>query len=499
MSQQNISSIVIVGGDISAWAAAAWLANSLKGLPIKITLLELPDMVNAEPMQYTVPETLRFFPPLGIDTTELVKQTGATYRLGTGLHGLLSAEEHRILPFGRFGSDIGFVHFHHFISRAHQQGEALTLNDYSPTAVAARNGRFMRAEDDSEGKNPPLIYGLNFNTEKLTQLLCENATINGVGVVSSRIDSVQFKPETGHIDSLTLQDKSTLTADLFVDCSGEDALLIGAALGVELDDWSELLPCSRSIAVTAKTDHDNIPVHHCTATEQGWFLSTPLQYRTACQFRYAPELVSDEAAATRLRDFVGEQDPDALAMSDMRSGQRREIWHKNCVALGAAAGWVEPLDISNFHLLMSGLSRLTQLMPTLGMQEELAAEYNQAMSNELQCSRDFTLLHYLSANWRSSEFWEALRDRPLPDSLQHRIELFCSRGRVWLDEHEVFPREAWAAAFFAAELWPRGYDPLLDSMNSAQLQQHFANMKQAILQAVHQMPDHRDYLKNLTA
>lgn len=499
MSRGSLSSIVIVGGDISAWAAAAWLANSLKGLPTKITMLELPDMVNSEPMQYTVPETLRFFEPLGIGTAELIKQTGATFRLGTGLHGLVHADEHRVLSFGRHGSDIGFVHFHHFFTRARQHHEKMNLNDYSPTAVAARNGRFIRAEDAGAEKMPPLGYGLSFNTEKLTQLLCENATINGVGVVSKRIDSVRFDPEGGHIDELLLEDGTALTADLFIDCSGEDSLLIGEAFGVEFEDWSNQLPCSRSIAVTAKTDKDNIPVHHCTATDDGWFLSTPLQHRTACQFLYSPDFVSDDTAAEHLRNLVGAQDPDALAMSNSRSGHRRHIWHKNCVALGAAAGWVEPLDISNFHLLMSGLSRLTRLMPTVSMPAELATEYNRAMSNELECIRDFTLLHYLSANWRQSDFWKATTMATMPASLQNRIDLFCSHGRVWLDEHETFPREFWAAAFIAAELWPRGYDPLLDSMNAGQLQQHFANMKHAILQAVQQMPDHRDYLAKLNA
>lgn len=497
MTRERLSSIVIVGGDVSAWAAAAWLVNSLKGLATKITILELPDMLNSEPMQYTVPETLRFFEPLGISIIELIRKTGATFRLGTGLHGLVQADEHRILAFGRYGSDIGFVHFHHFLARARLQQEKMNLNDYSPTAVAARNGRFIRAEDAGSEKMPPLEYGLNFNTEKLTQLLCENATINGVGVVSKRIDSVKFNPDDGRIDELLLEDGTALAADLFIDCSGEDGLLIGEALGVEFEDWSDHLPCSRSIAVTAKTDHDNIPVHHCAATDDGWFLSTPLQHRTACQFLYSPEIISDDTAAEHLRVLVGAQNPDALAMSNSRSGHRQHIWYKNCVALGAAAGWVEPLDISNFHLLMTGLARLTQLMPTLSMPMELATEYNRAMSNELECVRDFALLHYLSANWRKSELWKASAAAALPSSLQNRIDLFRSRGRVWLEEHETFGREFWAAAFFAAELWPRGYDPLLDSMNAGQLQQHFANMKHAILQAVQQMPDHRDYLGKL--
>jgi len=495
MSEGPISSIAIVGGDISAWAAAAWLANRLKGLNITISVLELPDMVNAEPMQYTVPETLQFFEPLGIDDTCLINRTGATYRLGTGLHRLQSEDEHRILPFGNTGADIGYVHFHHFITQALLRGEKRNLNDHSPTAIAARAGKFC---DPSSNPNmPALSYGLSFNTEKLTRLLSDNATINGVGIVRGRIDSAQLNPDDGRIESLLLESGASLAADLFVDCSGEDALLIGNTLEVEFVDWSELLPASRSIAATAKTDHHNIPVHHCTATDDGWFLSTPLQHRTACQFRYSPEYTSDDVAATQVERFVGDLGPEALALSNLRSGHRQSMWRKNCVALGAAAGWVEPLDISNFHFLMSGLSRLTTLLPTLAMQEGLATVFDRAMIEELTCVRDFGLLHYHSARWRDTPFWNAARECEMPDSLQRRIELFAGSGRVWLEEHETFRRDTWAAAYLAAGITPRAYDPLLDSADDAQVQQHFANMRRAIQGAVRLMPNHRDYLAQL--
>jgi len=495
MRHGAVSSIAIVGGDLSAWAAAAWLANSLKGLEIAITVLELPDMVNAEPMQYTAPETLRFFEPLGIDITRLINITGATYRLGTGLHRLRSEREHRILPFGNSGTDIGHVHFHHFITRALLRDEKLTLNDHSPTAMAARAGKFHgRANDPSL---PTLSYGLNFNAAKLTKLLRDNATINGVGIVQSRIGSARLNTDDGQIESLLLEDETSLAADLFIDCSGEAALLIGKALDVEFIDWSQFLPASRSIAVTAKTDHHNIPVHHCTATDDGWFLSTPLQHRTACQFRYSPEHVSDELAATHIERFVRDLGPEALVLSNMPSGHRQYMWHKNCVALGGAAGWVEPLDISNFDFLMSGLSRLTSLMPTLAMQDSLATLFNREMIEQLACVRDFGLLHYYAAQWRDTPFWNATREHEKPDSLRQRIELFASSSRVRLEEHETFRRDTWAAAFLAAGITPRAYDPLLDLVNDEQIQQYFSNMRRAIQEAVRKMPNHREHLAQL--
>jgi tryptophan halogenase len=498
MSAPRISSVVIVGGDIAGWTAAAGLANALRDLDVSITVLELPDLINVEPVQYTAPNTLDFFSHLDVDAIELLRHTGATFRLGTGLHDVNSMGDHRISAFGPAGGIMGFVHFHHYVTREFLLGQDVKFNDYSATAVAARNGRFIRPED-AAGKFPPVSYGLNLNTEKLAQLMCKNAMINGVGVARGRLDSVQLSPDGSCIRSLHLDDGTTLDADFYIDCSGENAVLIGAALGVGYVDWSPWLPCSRAIGVTAKTAHDDIPVHHCTATDHGWLLNTPLQHRSACRFLYSPEDVSDEDAATAIRDGLDLGDPEALAMSDARSGHRDRLWHANCVAMGPAGGSVESLELSSFHLLQSAVLRLARMWPTSPVQPQLATEYNRAAVNEIECLRDFTILRYLKAGWRTGPFWQRMADITLPDSLAARIELFRSRGRIVPGEQDIFPRETWVAALLAAEQWPRGYDPLLDSMDSSQLQQHFANMKVAIAQAVHKMPAHREYLSSLTS
>ena len=131
------------------------------------------------------------------------------------------------------------------------------------------------------------------------------------------------------------------------------------------------------------------------------------------------------------------------------------------------------------------------------MQDSLATLFNREMIQQLACVRDFGLLHYHSAQWRDTPFWHAARDAEKPDSLRRRIELFSSSGRISLEEHETFGRDTWAAAFFAAGITPRTYDPLLDLMNDQQVEQHFSNMRLAIQNAVRQMPNHREYLTQL--
>ena len=195
MSAPRISSVVIVGGDIAGWTAAAGLANALRDLEVSITVLELPDLINVEPVQYTAPDSLDFFTHLDVDAIELIRQTGATFRLGTGLHDVNGIADHRISAFGPSGGIMGFVHFHHYVTRELLLGQDINFNDYSATAVAARNGRFIRPED-AAGKFPPISYGLNLNTEKLAQLLCRNAMVNGVGVARGQIGlRIHTQPE----------------------------------------------------------------------------------------------------------------------------------------------------------------------------------------------------------------------------------------------------------------------------------------------------------------
>jgi tryptophan halogenase len=498
MNDARVSSVVIVGGDLAGWTAAACLANTLRGLPVEITVLELPDLINVEPVQYTTPAALEFFSHLGIDTVELLRRTGATFRLGTGLHDVIAAGDHRISAYGAHGAMIGFVQFHHYVSREALNGQQIHFNDYSATAVAARSGRFIRP-DDGDKRSPPITYGLNLNTEKLTQFLCKNAMVNGVRVTRGNVDGVRMSADGSRIESLVLGDGTSLGGDFYVDCSGEGALLIGAALGVGYRDWSGWLPCSRAIGVTAKASHDDLPLHHCTATNSGWLLHTPLRHRAAYRFVYCPEFVSDDEAAAELRRNLDLDDPEALAMSNALSGHRNSFWHANCVAIGAAAGSVEALEIGSFDLLQSAMLRLSRMWPSRIVQPQLATEYNRATAREFEHLRDFTMLRYLGTGWRPAQLWQRVAGHALPDSLAGRIELFRSRGRFTADEEGVFPRETWIAALLAAEQWPRGYDPLLDSMSWSRLQQHFARMKVVIAQAVQQMPAHRDYLASLTA
>jgi tryptophan halogenase len=190
----GLDKIVIVGGDVTGWTVAAAIANSLRGHKCTVTLLDVPDIINVEPVQYTAPSTLEFFRHIGVDEDELIRQTGATLRLGTGIHYRNRATDHRILAFGDQGGTMGVVPFHHYVARQRLSGVETNLNQFSATAMAARQSRVVRPSDPDASTLPPIGYGLNMNTEKLTRLLRNNATINGVRALHQGIDSVDLHP-----------------------------------------------------------------------------------------------------------------------------------------------------------------------------------------------------------------------------------------------------------------------------------------------------------------
>lgn len=491
--------IVIVGGGLEGWTAAAGISHSLQGTGVAISVIDIPGLINVEPAQYTLPESLEFLQHIGIGEDDVLKEAGATFRLGTELHNLRSEGDETLRAFGPYGANIGFVLFHHFATRQHRAGVPIDFNAYSPNAVAAREKKFIRNPEENDKRLPPLTYGLHLNTDKFIKLLRGRAEQSGVDVILGQPRDILQAPDTGTIEAVVLTDDRRVDGNMFVDCSGEAAIVIGESLGVPFVDWSHWLPCDRRVNVTTKGKSDMRPLLHCTATDSGWILQAPLQYRTANQLLYSSACSSDEQASNELISFLGDASADALAIGETRSGHRRQCWMKNCVAFGSAAGRVEPLDVSDFHLIQSSVSRLMRLFPSQNFEPPLAAEYNRQTQDEYECLRDFTLLNYLASDWRDTRFWRRSRGAESVGSLRRRLGLFLSRGRLSLGEHETHSRDAWIAAFITAGFWPADNDPLLDCMDNAQLEAHFDAMRTAITGAVSVMPTHADYVADLLA
>lgn len=494
--QAPIRTIVIVGGGVTGWAAAAGIANSLRNKNVSVVLLDIPMSEASACPQSTLPQTLAFHRHLGIDERDIMRAADGAFRLGTEYCGLPAACRGQLRPFGSAGASIGFILFHHFATKLRHNGGDIALNDYSVTAAAARLGTFSHPDEESPSLLSRLAYGLNLDSTGYTSLLRRYAEQLGVTAMSGETGEVALRDNDGSIEAVTFTDGRRIEADLFIDCSGERGLLIEVALQSGYEDWSQWLPCDRAVGIRSTTTGDVATVVRCSASDAGWIVQTPLRTTTSTQYIFSSRHLDNDQALDALRTFPDATDNVDTWQYSIRNGHRRKFWIKNCIALGAAAGAFEALEMTGLHLLQSGLTRLLGMLPDAACHASIAAEYNRVTGQEYAHIRDYLAFNYVVASGRQTPFWQERRSVAAPDSLTHKLQLFESHGRFTNFDHETFSRENWASLFINGGRWPQHYDPLLDRVDAEKSRQHFSKMRDSIHETALRLPAHGQYIDN---
>jgi tryptophan halogenase len=175
------------------------------------------------------------------------------------------------------------------------------------------------------------------------------------------------------------------------------------------------------------------------------------------------------------------------------TGRRRLAWNKNCVALGLAAGFMEPLESTSIHLVQSGISKLMALFPNRNFTSPERDEYNRLTALQWEHTRDFLIAHY-KLNQRPEAFWKDCASMKIPDSLRRRLNLFGASGRYFRGEYELFDEVNWTAVLIGQGLIPAAYDPLVDVINQAEFQQLMRGMRDTFQRAAAHMPLHADFV-----
>jgi tryptophan halogenase len=235
------------------------------------------------------------------------------------------------------------------------------------------------------------------------------------------------------------------------------------------------------------------PYTRATARDPGWQWRIPLQHRTGNGLVYSSKHVSDEDAdRLLLSNLEGEQlaDPNRLRFV---SGKRRKMWNRNCVALGLAAGFLEPLESTSIHLVQAAAIRLVRLFPDAATDQSTIDEFNRQCDFEWERVRDFIVLHYWG-NRRPGAFWDYCRDMELPPTLQRKIDLWRSNGRIFREDDELFSEESWIQVFLGHGIVPRSYDPLVAIKSDPEIDRYLGNIAATIQRCVDVMPEHTEYI-----
>lgn len=485
--QKRVKQVVIAGGGTAGWMAATALSRLL-GKSLSITLVESKDIGIVGVGEATIPPIRTFHKLLGIDEKAFMRATQATFKLGIEFQNWREKSHSYIHSFGITGRECWAGEFHHFWLRAKACGFAADFGDYCPELLAAKQGKFATSDA------MPLNFAYHFDAVAYGRFLKSLSLEAGVRHVEGDINQVGQCPITGNITSLSLTDDTVIDGDLFIDCTGFKGLLIEQTLHTGYDDWRHYLHCDRAVAMQTTLNDAPLPYTKSVAHDAGWRWQIPLQERMGNGLVYCSRFMSDEKAIETLKSQVTGDPINEPRVIQFTPGKRRKGWNKNCIALGLSSGFIEPLESTSIHLIMTGLVRLMRLFPFDGVTDSAIDEYNAKFTSEMDAILDFIVMHYKVTNRHDSPFWQQCQRMDIPDSLQHKLSLFEQTGRVFLDDGDIFRVDSWTQVLMGQGMLPEQYHRVADEMSEEALQQFMTGLQQQVTQRVATLPSHKQFL-----
>jgi tryptophan halogenase len=484
---RTVKRVVIAGGGTAGWMAAAALSKTL-GKTLDITLVESEEIGTVGVGEATIPTLVVFHRLLDIKEQDFMAAVQGTVKLGISFENWKDVGHRYIHSFGTSGKDHWSAGFQHFWLRGRAEGLASEYSDYCIELQAALQDRF------SHLPRYHVNYAYHMDAALYARFLRGFSERHGCKRVEGKIVDVATDADGG-ISSIKLERGEVIEGDLFIDCTGFRALLIGKTLGVGYTDWSRWLFNDSALATQTTAVRDAVPYTRAIAGTAGWQWRIPLQHRVGNGIVYSSRHISDDEAREQFLSSVEGEVIKQPWPIRFKPGQRQQCWAKNCVALGLAGSFIEPLESTTIHLIQRGIVRLLQTFPHTITQPAID-EYNARLDEELQHVRDFVVMHYAVSDRRDTPYWRDIAEMEIPATLRHRIELFRETGTVFHVPGELFGENSWIQVMLGQGVVPKGYHPTADVMSKEDLQRFLDDIRSNVLGTARQMPAHMDYLRS---
>lgn len=490
-----IKKVVILGGGTAGWISAA-LMKKLLGNAVEIELVESEQIGTVGVGEATIPPIQVLNSVLGIDESEFLRETKATIKLAIKFENWKKKGHSYYHSFGVAGRGLAFCQFHHLLKKVGQLEDDSHLWQYDLNYLCAEAGKFAKIN-----ARDPLIdmpYAYHFDAGLYAQFLRKYSEKLGVVRTEALVETVEQCNESGYVTTLHLKNGKKVSGDLFIDCSGFKGLLIQEKLRTGFEDWSQWLQCDRAIAVPSERHEKTAAFTRSIAHSAGWQWRIPLKHRNGNGLVYSSSHYSEEQATELLMNNL-----DTKPLSDPRvirfqTGRRYKQWNKNVIAIGLSSGFLEPLESTSIHLIQSAVVRLIHLFPHSGIKDAQVNEYNKQSKVEFEQIRDFLILHYHATERRDSPFWRDMRAMPIPDSLQHKIELFKQDGRLFREQNDLFLESSWLQVLLGQGIIPQDYHALANNMSDQKILEMLEKIKAIKNEPLNKLPSHDEFIASFS-
>ncbi|HLO48314.1 MAG TPA: tryptophan halogenase family protein [Kamptonema sp.] len=509
---QPIKNIIIVGGGTAGWLSAAYLhkaLNSHSEPQYNITLIESSDIGRIGVGEATIPNfagTLRF---LGISETEFMVECHGTFKLAikfrnwSGLPGIDTFWH----PFGpqKYIAGTEIPDAHYWLKQWLQGHPERYASSCFETVDLAESQKAPRLVSDPEYSYQKLYYAYHLDAGLFAGFLKKKTTEAGVRHIIDNVVDVVLD-ERGFIDRLVTQNHGSLAAELFIDCSGFQGLLINQTLQEPFISYSDSLLCDKAVAISVPYDdgdpynenHQGInPYTSATALSSGWVWQIPLVKRSGTGYVYSSKFTSPAAAEQEIKQFLGANTENLVAKHlNMRIGKTRNSWVKNCVSIGLAGGFIEPLESTGIYLIEHGLEMLVNHFPNRSFSDYLIRRYNEKMTECYEELRDFIVMHYCLTHREDTAFWRTNRhELKIPDSLQAKLEHWQQIWPLQQNPLVLFPEYSYLCILAGMGQYPQNTLPILDAHSSQKVAGYLSQIKDRVADLEKVLPSHVEYLK----
>lgn len=491
----RIDNVVVVGRDAALWLAVCVIQSALGPSGVKVTAVELPSLLRTQDVHVSLPALEALHNRLRIDEASLLGTTGGSFSLGQNFVDTSGAIPAFFHAHGAYGAAIDAQPFFPHWLKARGFGLQIALQDFSLTAMAAKQGRMLipDAATETYGRTD---YAYHLPAIDYVRALKKLATRWGVALYETKAAGAVLDSDNGSIRALDIDGGLCLKGQFFVDATGAEAQLIGSALGVQCDSWRAYFAADRSLAASGPRFAAIPPYAEIRAWTDGWLGFYPSQARTHIAQVYSSALRSDDEALQVAAKMSGVNLHDAT-VKPSDPGRRAVAWERNCVAVGEAACVFDPVHCVDLHAVQLGLVHLVSLFPVQGDYTAERVEYNRSLRSAFERIRDFQSAHYVVNRYTGSSFWPRSRQVMASAELMHKIATFQARGEVPLYENETFPLDSWQAMFVGHGLVPDSYDPAIDRTPPERVKHECRRILAFIKEKVQQSASHDFYLQSV--